>query len=180
MTITANPGEANDIDFEASGSDGRGTLVRVEDPGSSDRIPNSTTRRIVAGGTCDQDSTGRHARCPTDGLTKIVVSLGDRGDQYDGENMGFDTELDLGDGDDSGNTDNGIDILRGGAGKDTLGGGGTPSASGASTSWRGGRRTTRSTSAPGAARTWSTAGVAATRPPTGHGRSTRPRPPASR
>src|SRR3954452_19302165 len=80
MTITANAGEENDVGFGGAGSDERGPLVRVFDSGSQDRIPNSSTRRIVPGGSCNQSSDGRDAFCPTDGLTRIVVDLGDEDD----------------------------------------------------------------------------------------------------
>jgi hypothetical protein len=124
MTITANPGEENDISFAASGSDTRGPLVRVSDPGSDDSIPNSTSGgRIVAGGSCDQDSTGRNARCPTNGLTSVVVSLGDRDDEYDGSPERVATQLDLGDGDDSAAIDTRAGVLNtltGGDGDDEL------------------------------------------------------------
>jgi hypothetical protein len=124
MTITANPGEANRISFAASGSDTRGPLVRVSDSGSDDSIPNSTSGgRIVAGGACDQDSTGRHARCPTDGLTSVVVDLGDDGDEYNGSGMPINTQLQLGGGADTGKIDQSAGAtgtLDGGPGDDTL------------------------------------------------------------
>src|SRR4051795_5027196 len=84
MTITANPGEENDVDFGAAGSDTRGPLVRVSDAGSNHTQPNSTSERIVAGGTCNQTSDGEDAFCPTNGLTSVVVNLGDLDDEYDG------------------------------------------------------------------------------------------------
>jgi RTX calcium-binding nonapeptide repeat (4 copies) len=122
MTITANPGEENEISFAASGSDTRGPLVRVSDPGSNDSIPNSTSGgRIVAGGSCDQDSTGRNARCPTNGLTSVVVSLGDGDDEYEGTPERVATQLDLGAGDDSAALDTRSGVLNnlsGGTGDD--------------------------------------------------------------
>jgi hypothetical protein len=122
MTITANPGEENEISFAASGSDTRGPLVRVSDPGSNDSIPNSSSGgRIVAGGSCDQDSTGRNARCPTNGLTRMVVSLDDRDDEYDGTPERVATQLDLGAGDDSATLDTRsgvLNTLSGGSGDD--------------------------------------------------------------
>src|SRR5436190_6523779 len=87
MTITANAGEENELFFGSAGSDERGPLVRVNDTGSEDTIPNGTTRRIVAGGSCNQTSDGRGAFCPTDGLTRIVVNLGDQDDTYEGDQM---------------------------------------------------------------------------------------------
>lgn len=124
MTITAQPGEANDVSFTGSGSDNRGPLVRVSDSGSNDVIPGATGRRIVAGDSCDQDSTGRHARCPTKDLTSVVVNLGDQGDDYDGSGMPVNTQLDLGSGADTGKTDPGsattADTLSGGPDGDTL------------------------------------------------------------
>ena len=129
MTITANPGEENDVSFGSAGSDERGPLVRVIDSGSEDTIPNSSTRRIVPGGSCNQSSNGREAFCPTDGLTDIVVTLGDEDDEYDGGTMGVDTELILGDGDDTGETGRGSDVLHGGAGDDVLDGGGSSGGS---------------------------------------------------
>jgi Ca2+-binding RTX toxin-like protein len=132
MTITTNPGEENDIEFAASGSDDRGPLVRVEDSGSSDQIPGTSTERIVAGGTCDQDSTGRHARCPTDGLTTVVVDLGAEDDQYHGRGMPVNTTLELGAGNDLGETERSAsDVVRGSDGNDTLATVGTGSSSGA-------------------------------------------------
>ena len=130
MTINANAGEENDVSFGAAGSDERGPLVRVNDSGSEDTIPNGTTRRIVAGGSCNQTSDGRGAFCPTNGLTSIVVNLGDEDDAYDGHTMAVDTELTLGDGDDVGSTGRGSDVLHGGNGADTLDGG--PASSGGS------------------------------------------------
>jgi Ca2+-binding RTX toxin-like protein len=124
MTITAQPGEANDISFAGSGSDTRGPLVRVTDSGSNDSIPNSTSGgRIVAGGSCDQDSTGRNARCPTNGLTSVVINLGDRDDEYDGSPERVATQLDLGAGDDEAKLDTRSGVLNnleGGTGDDTL------------------------------------------------------------
>src|SRR3954466_52408 len=93
MTINANAGEENDVFFGSAGSDERGPLVRVNDSGSEDTIPNGTTRRIVAGGSGNQTSDGRGAFCPTDGLTSIVVNLGDEDDSYDGETMAVNTQL---------------------------------------------------------------------------------------
>ena len=102
--------------------------MRVGDTGSEDTIPNGSTRRIVPGGSCNQTSDGRAAFCPTDGLTDIVVNLGDEDDTYEGDTMAVDTELNLGDGEDEGSTGRGSDVLNGGAGPDTLDGG--PSSSG--------------------------------------------------
>jgi hemolysin type calcium-binding protein len=142
MTITANPGEANDVRFGAAGSDERGPLVRVIDSGSEDIQPGtSSDRRIVAGGSCNQSSDGTDAFCPTDGLTRVVVNLGDEDDEYDGSTMQVNTELDLGPGTDTGMTDRGSDVLRGGTGPDTLEGGGTGSASGALDTFEGGAGT---------------------------------------
>ena len=139
MTITTNVGEANDIEFAASGSDDRGPLVRVEDSGSSDQIPNTSTERIVAGGSCDQDSTGRHARCPTDGLTSVVVDLGAEDDQYHGQGMPVSTTLELGAGNDVGETDRSAsDVIRGGDGNDNLATVGTGPSSGASDTFEAG------------------------------------------
>lgn len=124
MTITADPGEENDVSFAGSGSDTRGPLVRVSDPGSGQSIPGSTSGgRIVAGGSCDQDSTGRNARCPTDGLTRVVVDLGDGDDQYDGSPERVATELRLGAGDDTATLDTRSGVLNalgGGPGDDTF------------------------------------------------------------
>jgi Ca2+-binding RTX toxin-like protein len=128
MTITANAGEENEVFFSSAGS--RGPLVPVNDSGSEDTIPNGTTRRIVAGGSCNQTSDGRGAFCPTDGLTRIVVNLADEDDTYEGDTMAVDTELTLGDGDDEGATGRGSDVLHGGNGADTLDGG--PASSGGS------------------------------------------------
>lgn len=138
MTITANPGEANDVRFGPAGSDERGPLVRVIDLGSEDVQPNTSDRRIVAGGSCNQSSDGTDAFCPTDGLTRVVVNLGDEDDEYDGSTMQVNTELDLGPGTDTGKTDRGSDVLRGGTGGDTLEGGGTGTASGALDTYEGG------------------------------------------
>jgi Ca2+-binding RTX toxin-like protein len=138
MTITANPGEANDVRFAGAGSDQRGPLVRVIDSGSEDVQPNTTDRRIVAGGSCNQSSDGTDAFCPTDGLTSVVVNLGDENDEYDGSSVQVNTQLDLGPGVDTGKTDRGSDVLRGGTGADTLEGGGTGTASGALDTFEGG------------------------------------------
>jgi hypothetical protein len=77
----------------------------------------------VANAPCDQDSTGRHARCPTNGLTSVVVNLGDRDDQYDGTPERVATQLDLGAGDDSAKLDTRAGVLNtvsGGDGDDTF------------------------------------------------------------
>jgi hypothetical protein len=129
MTITAKPGEENEVEFGAAGSDERGPLIRVIDGGTEDIQPNtSSSPRIVAGGSCNQSSDGRDAFCPTTDLTRIVVNLGDGNDEYDGS-LDVDTEIDLGDGDDDVKTDEGSDVLRGGDGDDTFEGGGTGSGS---------------------------------------------------
>lgn len=124
MTITAKPGEANDVSFAASGSDTRGPLVQVKDSGSDDSIPNSSSGgRIVAGGSCDQDSTGKNARCPTTDLTSVVIDLGDEGDHYDGSGMPVATQLTLGAGNDTAKIDQGSTgaaTLDGGPGDDTF------------------------------------------------------------
>jgi Ca2+-binding RTX toxin-like protein len=138
MTITANPGEENRVDFGSAGSDSRGPLVRVIDSGSTDQQPNTSDERITAGGTCNQSSNGRDAFCPTDGVTTVIVNLGDEDDEYDGGTLGINTQLDLGPGDDKGVTDRGSDTLRGGEGDDEFEGGGTGSGSTAKDTYEGG------------------------------------------
>jgi Ca2+-binding RTX toxin-like protein len=139
LTITAKPGEANDFTISASGTDQRGSLIQIRDAGSTDTLPNSSTKRVVGGGECDQDSTGRAARCPIDNLTSVVVDLGDLDDKYNGAGLRVDTQLTLGPGNDVGSTEReASDTLTGGDGDDTLEAVGNGSSSDALDAYDGG------------------------------------------
>jgi hypothetical protein len=122
MTITANPGESNNVSFSAAGSDMRGPLITVSDTGSKDLIPNTSTTRLVALPPCNQTSDGRGAFCPIMGLTMVVANLGDQDDTWTGPNLNVPTHVDLGPGMDTANVgaSTAADDITGGTGVDTV------------------------------------------------------------